>query len=253
MKESLTESWCGWVEKAGSGRSHKHMITLKFLESQILPELTKAGFATCTRRQLEAALTSGVGELPFLPLQHGGPPALGCSFAHVVNLLWNPILQFMDSCTASRSCEWTKELAANHSAVVAEMAGNVLGADEAVDMDTWVEYMRNTLLRLLQVDVPKQNILHAMSHVVPFHVAPTPANGLHLLRSGLCSKLVGPSLAGQVSRLILAEIAEVPVALLSDAELNIQVRQDLVNSLGGPLCDLSDSEDDKRPAKKEQD
>ena len=100
------------------------------------------------------------------------------------------------------------------------------------------------------MDVPKQHILHAMSHVVPFHVAPTTANGLHLLRSGLCSKLVGPSLAGQVSRLILAEIAEVPVDLLSDAELNIQVRQDLVNSLAAPLCDPADSEDDKRPTKR---
>ena len=40
-------------------------------------------------------------------------------------------------------------------------------------------------------------------------------NALHLLRSGWCSKVVGPALAAQTNRLLLAEIADVPVQLHS--------------------------------------
>ena len=64
-----------------------------------------------------------------------------------------------------------------------------------MDINQFVEYMKVALLRLLQVDVPEALTLSAMSSVVPFHASPTPANALHLLRSGLCCKLVGPALA----------------------------------------------------------
>ena len=149
--------------------------------------------------------------------------------------------------------EWTSQLALNHSVLLAEMAGLVPGADKTMDIDMWFEHMRENLLRLLHVDVPRALILSVMSPVVPFHAEPTPATALHLLRSGLCCKLVGIAMAAQAHRLILAEVADVPVGLLSSDEVALKVRQELVGTLHRQLCgssDIEDPEDIARPAKR---
>ena len=75
------------------------------------------------------------------------------------------------------------------TALLAEMAGITMGADEPLHMDKWIEFIKDTLCRLLKVDVPSRLILQVMSPMVPFYVAPTPASALHLLRSGWCSKV----------------------------------------------------------------
>ena len=94
-------------------------------------------------------------------------------------------------------------------------------------------------------------IRSVMLSVVPFHASPTPANALHLLRSGLCRKLVGPALATQASRLILEEVAQVRVALLSPDDLAIKVRQDLVETLHRQQCEPSGADDPgEKPAKR---
>jgi len=162
-----------------------------------------------------------------------------------------PLIEYMDSCTSEPAPVWTKNLALNHTALLAEMAGTVMGADEPLEMDKWIEFIKDTLCRLLKVDVPSRFILQVMSPVVPFHVAPTPANALHLLRSGWCCKLVGPALAAQTNRLLLAEIADVPVQLQSDEALNLSVRQDLIATLENLHCGPQvDETQDNRPAKK---
>ena len=73
---------------------------------------------------------------------------------------------------------------------------------------------------------------------------------MHLLRSGFCRQLVGPALAAQASRMILAEIAEVPVTLDSDAYLALRVQQDLVDSLERQLCGPTSEDGDERASKK---
>ena len=72
---------------------------------------------------------------------------------------------------------------------------------------------------------------------MPLSLEPTRANARSILRAPKCSaKLVGPTLGTQLSRLILSEIAEVPVTLLSpDAEL-LGLKQDLVSSLAQRHC-----------------
>ena len=90
-----------------------------------------------------------------------------------------------------------------------------------------------------------------MSPLFPFHIDPTPANALHLLRSRWRCQLVGPALAAHTNRLILAEIAEVPVELSSREDLETQVRQDLVDSLEQHKCG-SDSGPASESAKKHQ-
>ena len=101
--------------------------------------------------------------------------------------------------------------------------------------------------------MPSRLILKVMSPMVPFYVAPTAANALHLLRSGWCSKVVGPALAAQTNRLLLAEIADVPVQLQSAEALNLSVTQDLIATLENLHCGPQVHETlDHAPAKKKR-
>ena len=204
-----------------------------------------AGFDMPSYRGLEEALARGLDALR----TESGPGCKGeaqiCSFAHLINVVWGPILQHMDSLDQKPAPKWSSKLACNHEALVAEMKGHVLDPDETLDIDAWVEYIKETLHRLLKVHVSQRLILTVMSSVVPWHVAPTPANALHLLRSSWCIKLVGPALAAQANRMILSEIADVPVPLLSDQDLAQAVRQDLVEALEQRFC--PETEDEKEP------
>ena len=202
------------------------------MERAVLPELTKAGFRTPSYRTLASALTTDLEALQTTKTSKGTDMRL-CGFAHFVNLLWVPVLEYMDSLTSGASPEWTEDLARNYSALGMEMVGIVANADEPLDIDTFANRIKNTLYELLKVDVPETLIMHELSKAgVPFQLAPTPSNARHLLRSRWCQKLVGPALALQASRSILAEIADAPVALISEADLALKVRQDLVDTLG---------------------
>ena len=74
--------------------------------------------------------------------------------------------------------------------------------------------------------VPTKFGMTLVGSVVPQSLETTPSNALHLLRSSLCAKLVGPALAAQVNRMILAEISELPVVLIPEEALNLDVRND---------------------------
>ena len=147
------------------------MVTYTFVWDVICPQLVKAGFASPRSKSVREALTAGLESLP-TKLVRSTPDTQLCSFAHVLNLRWASLLEHMDSCASESAPEWTEQLALHHSALLVEMAGTVSGADEAMDMDAWAEHIRNTLLRLLKVEVPTRLILSVMSPVVPFHVAP---------------------------------------------------------------------------------
>ena len=97
-----------------------------------------------------------------------------------------------------------------------------------MDMNAWVEYIQHTLLRILEVHVPSRLILQVVAPIVPLSLQPTAASALHLLRSSLCSKLVGPAMAAQANRKILAEISEVPVKMCAEQDMNQNIRRDLI-------------------------
>ena len=189
MKESLTERWYAWVEaakEAGSARGDS--ISLYYLQENLAPALAKAGLAAPSRRSLEEALASNLEPAPTQGFGHKNKEGKAYSFAHLLNLIWLPVIEFMEQCQHQPAPQWTEQLGLHHSALVAEMEGYAPdGVDTPMDLDEWVGYMKATLLRLLQVEVPEALILKAMSSMMPFHASPTHANALHLLRSGLCS------------------------------------------------------------------
>ena len=82
---------------------------------------------------------------------------------------------------------------------------------------------------------------------------PTPANALLILRSSLCQKMVGHAMAVQANRMILAEMAEVPVELLPEPEFNLLVKRDLISSLEQQQCGHDcDQEITTSPLKKQR-
>ena len=141
----------------------------------------------------------------------------------------------------------------HHKALVTEMEGIITSPDEAMGMDAWVEYIQHTLLRILEVHVPSRLILQVVAPIVPLSLQPTAASALHLLRSSLCSKLVGPAMAAQANRKILAEISEVPVEMCAEQDMNQNIRRDLIALLEERHCvGEPDAQDDidSRPLKK---
>jgi hypothetical protein len=182
--------------------------------------------------------------------QHGETTL--CSFEHFLNLLWRPLIDFIEACDRGIDLQWTESLGLHEKALLSEMQGVLASADKALDMDAWVAFIQKTLLRLLQIQVPTRLIMQVVSPVVPLSLQTTPANALHLLRSSLCSKLVGPAVAAQADRMILAEIAEVPVKLFSEQEVNLGIRRDLIASLEQQHCGCEVEEDitENKPCKK---
>ena len=205
--------------------------------NHFLPDLSGKGFAVPSQRSLGHVLGFGLESLPTKVWQNREVHC--CSFDHIVNLIWVPVIQYMEKLIANQGtpeCEWTSKLEWDHTALLAEMAGVIVDANENMDIDCWVLFIKQELWKKLRVEVPEKLILDVCTPLVPLHVAPTPANALHLLRSSLCSKLVGPSLAAQMSRMILADTADVPGELVPAEELSQRIKQDLVAMLAQQNC-----------------
>ena len=75
-----------------------------------------------------------------------------CGFAHVLDLLWSPILEYMDAFTDDAATEWSERLALNHAALLSEIS-EIVNATERMVMDTWIEFIEQTLCMLLEVNV----------------------------------------------------------------------------------------------------
>ena len=248
---SPTQRWGPWLASARHATvMHDASVSLQFVERQILPELRAAGFAVPSKRSLQRTLEHGLPAVEPSPADHAqGRPGLRYGFQHILNLFWAPVLEYMDAFTDHEAPEWSETLALHHSALLAEMAGAVPSADEPMDMDSWVLFLQENIARHLKVEVPAPMILKILSAMVPFRVPPTRANALHILRSSWCQEFVGSAMAAQMKGLILAEIADMPVQLLSERDLNMKIRQDLVDSLASQHCE-DDQSLDNRPAKK---
>ena len=251
LMKTPTDRWMGYLE-AAAAEHHEHgdIVLYKFMETTIWRDLQKEGFAVPSRRNLLHTLTAGLEPLPFVLF--GNHNCQVCSFEHVLNVLWQPIMEYIEALSREAAPEWTKSLGLNQAAILSEMHGLVSSADEVLDMDQWVEFIQKTLLRLLKVHVPTRLINQVVLPIVPLSMQSTPANALHLLRSALCVKLVGPALAAQANRMILAEISEVPVKLIPEQEINLEIRKDLVASLEKQHCgpEVDDDTTDSRPLKK---
>ena len=134
------------------------------------------------------------------PLEEVSPPAGGprspvIGLEHLLNLVWRPLIKYVSDLNGQEESPWSETLEAHQAAVCLEMEGIVPSPSEHLTMDEWVKYLQQTLLRFAEVEVPIGLVAAVANKVAPFQLSPTRRNALHLLRSSLCSELVGPSIA----------------------------------------------------------
>ena len=77
-----------------------------------------------------------------------------CSYAHVLNLLWCPVIEYIQPICRGATPEWTKSLGLNHAAVLSEMIGIVGSLGDTLDMQMFICFIQKTLYRSLEVLVP---------------------------------------------------------------------------------------------------
>ena len=204
-------------------------MTLSNLSRVVLPALQKEGFEVPSRAHHESSVTACLGALPVGTSHRSQSKA--CTFVHLVNLLWLPLLEYVEDLVDGAQRTWTASLETNHAALVSEMAGIVLGANDALPLDDWLEVIRAALERLVATEVPHRLLLHVLSPIVPLGGHLTPAMAMHVLRSSVRSKCIGASFRQHVNRLILSEVTELPVVAMTEQELNTGIKKYLVASL----------------------
>jgi hypothetical protein len=264
---SLSDRWHSWVLEAphdtGSGTS-SHTLKLRTFHEMAMPVLKAEGFAMCisTRddrlqtlaRTLQAGLeplatTTGRKSRQVSKPSENSTIQL-VSLVNLVNYIWQPIIAYVEDLASGLKPKWTRELLCNHTALLLEMEGIVCAAADTMSIDDWIDFIRLTLVRFVGVDVPSNLIRQTFVHLVPFELEGTRANALHVLRSSLATKLVGPTLALQLGRQILQEVAELPVPLLSDMEVALGLKKDLVASLVQQHTSQAEGDAEEFPAKR---
>ena len=84
--------------------------------------------------------------------QQGG--SFEFTFVHLLNILWQPILEYINGLADGDEPAWSESLDKHQQALLAEMDGVVDSASEVLDFADWVELLRKTLEMHLDVDVP---------------------------------------------------------------------------------------------------
>ena len=107
---SLTDRWAAWLSHDAGG---DYTVLLRFLENEGKAELADNGFAVPSRRQVEAFLQAGLEPLP----ERTGTPVLFpglngrtstvCSYAHLLNLVWQPIMCYIEGIVNGEEPTWT--------------------------------------------------------------------------------------------------------------------------------------------------
>ena len=229
---SLSERWLHWLRCSGTS-THHGALTLGYVKSVVRSGLEKEGFEVPRLCEFKEGLEDGLQ--PIVRQATPGVHGLGMhcvSFVHFVNLLWRPMVQYLESFVAGRPAPWTSKLAKHAGVLVLEMRGLVPEPDTSLIMDDWLLYVQGTIKRLVDVTVPQDVLLNVLGAIVPCTLAPTRANGLSCLRApSVASKLVGSTLATQVSRRILSEVSELPVDLLTEHQVLAGVKEDIVGQL----------------------
>lgn len=117
----------------------------------VIPGLVEAGFATPTQRSANEILLS---------IAHPGSDIEIYSFWHIVNLVWQPLIMYIEALVAGagEQPEWTCELAVNDEALQLEMQGTVLDADKHLSVDDWHRFIQTTIVGLVNIEVPERLI-----------------------------------------------------------------------------------------------
>ena len=251
--KSLSDRWSSWEtrfeEEKGLTNMENH-INRYWMDKVAIKDLVEDGFAVPTSRDAQDAWAIGLEPLPVYG-EGRGRSAPMVNYVHLLNLVWQPVLLNFEILCKNEAPVKHNKIATNEMAVSMEMVGIVDSPEEVMPLEEWVEFLKNEILKHVGVDVLDKLILQVVSPFAPVIVPCTPANAMHLLRSSLCSKLVGSALATKVSRRVLSEVAELPVPLVPEVHMQEQIQRDLINALTELHCEPAEDEEvTQRPPKK---
>ena len=200
MVLSLSDRWTDWWQDHGAG--HRTLepwedlghLPLKFVMRVILPQLLKEGYQVPGRRVCNASLEKGLEPLEQRLWRLGSSQPV-CSCMHLLNMLWQPLLEYVETFYTGEAAPWTSVLEKHQALLILEMQGNIEQAEEPLPMDDWLRFVQQTLERCVEVTVPLDFLREVLAPLVPLSLAATRANALTLLRSPACtSRLTGKAL-----------------------------------------------------------
>ena len=93
--EDLTSAWAGWLKEHQETGCPSFCLNLETCKRQMLQNLRKKGFAVPARRGVRTSLETDVEPLVQTTRQKGGPVNI-CTFWHLLNMLWQPILTYLE-------------------------------------------------------------------------------------------------------------------------------------------------------------
>jgi len=191
-------------------------------EKKVLPRMRDLGLKVPARRQLLSQAQRGAAIIS---------AGDRFTFAHVVNLIWLPLNEYIREVVSGIPQEWTSQLGLHFEMILSLIQSTRPDAGETLTMDEWIFYLRGKLKKMAGADVSHHHILSLASALAPHSWATTKASAQVFLRSSVVAKLVGPTLALKVSHLVLSDTAATSVPTLTAAELLDDIKQDLTNTL----------------------
>ena len=116
---SLSERWQHWLRCCSTSETSTHhgALTFGYVKSVVRSSLEKEGFDVPRLCEFKEALEDGLN-----PIVRQATPGVhglgmhGVSFVHFVNLLWRPMVQYLESFVAGRPAPWTSKLANTQAA-----------------------------------------------------------------------------------------------------------------------------------------
>ena len=90
-----------------------------------------------------------------------------CSYTHVRNLLYGPIIEYIEFICEGTTPEWTKSLGLNHAATLYDMIGIVGSFGDTLEMEMFINFIQKTLCRCLEVHVPTKLVKRVVWVLVP--------------------------------------------------------------------------------------
>ena len=167
--EAPTSLWGSYLE--GTSQT---AVTYSFMKFKILPALKSLGCIVPSQQALMSILSFGVDPLPRMASGSAGTygESMQCTFEHFLNILWHPLIEHVECLGKDPDHQRKESLDLHHKALVTEMEGIVTSPNETMDMDAWVEYMQQEIMRLLEVQVPSRLILQVVAPIVPLSFPP---------------------------------------------------------------------------------
>ena len=151
MAESLSDLWSSWVEQYAASqeasltrqrRKGHHMsfqclsaLPLKFVEHACVAQLGTLGCVGPSRATCQETLERDVEPLGVSACPITQREGKRVTLMHVLNLVWQPLLQYIDALANGAPASWSSGLAENQRLIVLEMQGIIEQPEVAMSMD----------------------------------------------------------------------------------------------------------------------